>query len=143
MKRNKTYNKKKTVIVFAVCMVMLAGLAGRIFYLMVIRSEYYTQKADDLHERERKIKAARGKIIDRSGVVLADNRSVCTISVIHSQIKEPKKVIDMLVKELELSPQEARERVEKVSSIERIKTNVPKETGDRIREYDLDGVLPL
>ena len=138
MKRNKTYNKKKTVIVFAVCMVMLAGLAGRIFYLMVIRSEYYTQKADDLHERERKIKAARGKIIDRSGVVLADNRSVCTISVIHSQIKEPKKVIDMLVKELELSPQEARERVEKVSSIERIKTNVPKETGDRIREYDLD-----
>ncbi|HJD13941.1 MAG TPA: peptidoglycan glycosyltransferase [Candidatus Ruminococcus avistercoris] len=121
-------------------MVMLAGLAGRIFYLMVIRSEYYTQKADDLHERERKIKAARGKIIDRSGVVLADNRSVCTISVIHSQIKEPKKVIDMLVKELELSPQEARERVEKVSSIERIKTNVPKETGDRIREYDLDGV---
>ena len=140
MKKNKTYNKKKTVIVFAVCMVMLAGLAGRIFYLMVIRSEYYTQKADDLHERERKIKAARGKIIDRSGVVLADNRSVCTISVIHSQIKEPKKVIDMLVKELELSPQEARERVEKVSSIERIKTNVPKETGDRIREYDLDGV---
>ena len=140
MKRNKTYNKKKTVIVFAVCMVMLAGLAGRIFYLMVIRSEYYTQRADDLHERERKIKAARGKIIDRSGVVLADNRSVCTISVIHSQIKEPKKVIDMLVKELELSPQEARERVEKVSSIERIKTNVPKETGDRIREYDLDGV---
>lgn len=140
MKRNKTYNKKKTVIVFAVCMVMLAGLAGRIFYLMVIRSEYYTQKADDLHERERKIKAARGKIIDRSGVILADNRSVCTISVIHSQIKEPKKVIDMLVKELELSPQEARERVEKVSSIERIKTNVPKETGDRIREYDLDGV---
>src|SRR5699024_12086034 len=79
-------------------------------------------------------------IIDRSGVVLADNRSVFTISVIHSQIKEPKKVIDMLVKELELSPQEARERVEKVSSIERIKTNVPKETGDRIREYDLDGV---
>lgn len=140
MKRNKTYNKKKTVIVFAVCMVMLAGLAGRIFYLMVIRSEYYTQRADDLHERERKIKAARGKIIDRSGVVLADNRSVCTISVIHSQIKEPKKVIDMLVKELELSPQEACERVEKVSSIERIKTNVPKETGDRIREYDLDGV---
>ena len=140
MKRNKTYNKTRTVIVFAVCMVMLAGLAGRIFYLMVIRSEYYTQKADDLHERERKIKAARGKIIDRSGVVLADNRSVCTISVIHSQIKEPKKVIDMLVKELELSPQEARERVEKVSSIERIKTNVPKETGDRIREYDLDGV---
>ena len=140
MKRNKTYNKKKTVIVFAVCMVMLAGLAGRIFYLMVIRSEYYTQRADDLHERERKIKAARGKIIDRSGVVLADNRSVCTISVIHSQIKEPKQGIDMLVKELELSPQEARERVEKVSSIERIKTNVPKETGDRIREYDLDGV---
>ena len=140
MKKNKTYNKKKTVIVFIVCMALLAGLAGRIFYLMVVRSEYYTKKADDLHERERKIKAARGKIIDRNGVVLADNRSVCTISVIHSQIKEPEKVIDMLVRELDLSREEARERVEKVSSIERIKTNVPKETGDRIREYGLDGV---
>src|SRR5699024_8395387 len=94
----------------------------------------------DLHERERKIKAARGKIIDRSGVVLADNRSVCTISVIHSQIKEPKKVIDMLVKELDLFPQEALEGVEKVVSSERIKTNVPKETGERILEYDLDGM---
>lgn len=140
MKKNKTYNKKKTVIVFIVCMALLAGLAGRIFYLMVVRSEYYTKKADDLHERERKIKAARGKIIDRNGVVLADNRSVCTISVIHSQIKEPEKVIDMLVRELDLSREEARERVEKVSSIERIKTNVPKETGDRIRGYGLDGV---
>ena len=140
MKKNKTYNKKKTVIVFIVCMALLAGLAGRIFYLMVVRSEYYTKKAEDLHERERKIKAARGKIIDRNGVVLADNRSVCTISVIHSQIKEPEKVIDMLVRELDLSREEARERVEKVSSIERIKTNVSKETGDRIREYGLDGV---
>ena len=89
MKRNKTYNKKKTVIVFAVCMVMLAGLAGRIFYLMVIRSEYYTQKADDLHERERPIKADRGRILDANGTVLADSRAVCAISVVHSQIEQP------------------------------------------------------
>lgn len=140
MKKNKTYNKKKTVIVFAVCMAMMAGLAGRLFYLMVLRADYYTEKADDLHERERDIKAARGKIIDRNGVVLADNRAVCTISVIHSQIKEPEKVTDMLVKELEITEEEAKKRVEKVSSIERIKTNVPKETGDRIREYNLAGV---
>ncbi len=140
MKKNKTYNKKKTVIVFAVCIAMMAGLAGRLFYLMVLRADYYTEKADDLHERERDIKAARGKIIDRNGVVLADNRAVCTISVIHSQIKEPEKVTDMLVKELEITEEEAKKRVEKVSSIERIKTNVPKETGDRIREYNLAGV---
>lgn len=140
MKKNKTYNKKKTVIVFAVCMAMMAGLAGRLFYLMVIRADYYTEKADDLHERERDIKAARGKIIDRNGVVLADNRAVCTISVIHSQIEEPQKVVEMLVKELEITEEEAKKRVEKVSSIERIKTNVPKETGDRIREYNLAGV---
>jgi stage V sporulation protein D (sporulation-specific penicillin-binding protein) len=140
VKKNKTYNKKKTVIVFAVCMAMMAGLAGRLFYLMVIRADYYTEKADDLHERERDIKAARGKIIDRNGVVLADNRAVCTISVIHSQIEEPQKVVEMLVKELEITEEEAKKRVEKVSSIERIKTNVPKETGDRIREYNLAGV---
>ncbi|MGI6010549.1 MAG: peptidoglycan D,D-transpeptidase FtsI family protein [Ruminococcus sp.] len=118
----------------------MAGLAGRLFYLMVIRADYYTEKADDLHERERDIKAARGKIIDRNGVVLADNRAVCTISVIHSQIEEPQKVVEMLVKELEITEEEAKKRVEKVSSIERIKTNVPKETGDRIREYNLAGV---
>lgn len=140
MKRNKTYHKKKTLITFFACMIILTFLAGRLIYLMVIRSEYYAEKADDLHERERDIKAARGRIIDRNGVVLADNRAVCTISVIHSQIKEPEEVVAMLVKELGIAEEEARKRVEKVSSIERIKTNVSKETGDRIREYQLEGV---
>jgi stage V sporulation protein D (sporulation-specific penicillin-binding protein) len=140
VKKNKTYNKKKTVIVFAVCMVMMTGLVCRLFYLMVFRSDYYTEKADDLHERERDIKAARGKIIDRNGVVLADNKAVCTISVIHSQIENPEEVIAMLTEELRISEEEARKRVEKVSSIERVKTNVDKETGDRIREYNLPGV---
>lgn len=119
---------------------MLLGLAGRLVYLMVVRSDYYARKADELHERERDVKAARGKIIDCKGVVLADNRAVCTISVIHSQIKEKEKVISMLVTELGLTEEEATKRVEKVSSIERIKTNVPKETGDKIREYNLAGV---
>ncbi len=140
MRKNKTYNKKKTVIVFLACVLMLLGLAGRLVYLMVVRSDYYARKADELHERERDVKAARGKIIDCKGVVLADNRAVCTISVIHSQIKEKEKVISMLVTELGLTEEEATKRVEKVSSIERIKTNVPKETGDKIREYNLAGV---
>lgn len=140
MRKNKTYNKKKTVVVFFGCMILLMGLIGRLVYLMVFRSDYYAQKADDLHERERDIKAARGKILDVNGTILAANKTVCTISVIHSQLKEPDKVIDMLVKELGISEETARKRVEKVSSIERVKTNVEKEVGDRIREYGLDGV---
>ncbi len=140
MRKNKTYNKKKTVVVFIGCIFLLVGLIGRLVYLMVFRSDYYAQKADDLHERERDIKAARGKILDTNGTVLAANKTVCTISVIHSQIKEPEKVIAMLVKELGISDEEARKRVEKVSSIERVKTNVEKEVGDKIREYGLDGV---
>lgn len=140
MRKNKTYNKKKTVVVFMGCIFLLVGLIGRLVYLMVFRSDYYAQKADDLHERERDIKAARGKILDTNGTVLAANKTVCTISVIHSQIKEPEKVIAMLVKELGISDEEARKRVEKVSSIERVKTNVEKEVGDKIREYGLDGV---
>lgn len=140
MRKNKTYNKKKTVVVFIGCIALLLGLIGRLVYLMVVRSDYYAQKADDLHERERDIKAARGKIIDSKGVVLADNRAVCTISVIHSQIKEPDKIIDMLVKELGIDEETARKRVEKRSSIERVKTNVDKEVGDRIRNYNLAGV---
>ena len=140
MRKNKTYNKKKTVVVFMGCIFLLVGLIGRLVYLMVFRSDYYAQKADDLHERERDIKAARGKILDTNGTVLAANKTVCTISVIHSQIKEPEKVISMLVKELGISDEEARKRVEKVSSIERVKTNVEKEVGDKIREYGLDGV---
>lgn len=140
MRKNKTFHKKKTVVVFLVCAVLLFGLAGRLVYLMVFRSDYYAQKADELHERERKIKAARGRILDCNGTVLAANKTVCTISVIHSQIEEHEKVKAMLVKELGISEEEAKKRVEKVSSIERVKTNVEKEVGDRIREYNLSGV---
>lgn len=118
----------------------MAGLIGRLVYLMGFRSDYYYEKAQELHERERDIKAARGRILDAKGKVLADNRTVCTVSVIHSQIKEPEKVISVLAKELEMKEEDIRKRVEKVSSIERIKTNVEKETGDAIREYGLSGV---
>ena len=107
---------------------------------MLLRADYYSEKAQDLHERERSIKAARGKILDCNGKVLADNKTVCTISVIHSQIKEPEKVIDVLTEELGLERNQVKTRVEKNSSIERIKTNVDKQTGDKIREYDLAGV---
>lgn len=140
MRKNRTYHKKKTVLVFAVCVCMLAGLMGRMVYLMVVRSDYYAQKAEELHERERDIKAARGRILDAKGEVLADNKAVCTISVIHSQIKEPEKVAAMLVKELGISEETAKKRVETVSSIERVKTNVEKSVGDKIRSYHLDGV---
>ena len=124
---------------FAIFFVLLF-LMGRLVYLMVFCSEYYGQKAKDLHERERDIKAARGKIIDATGTVLATNQSVCTISVIHSQIEDPEAVIAALVKELGLTEEEIRKRVEKNSSIERVKTNVPKEVGDAIRTYGLSGI---
>ena len=140
MRKNRTSNKKKVVVVFFLCTALLAVLAGRLFYLMVFRSDYYSRKADDLHEREREIKAARGKIMDAKGIVLAANRTVCTISVIHSQIEDPEAVISMLVKELGISQETARKRVEKNSSIERVKTNVEKEVGDRIRAYGYAGV---
>lgn len=119
---------------------MLIGLFMRLLYLMVWRADYYEEAATRLHERERSIKAARGRILDRNGVVLADNKTVCTVSVIHNQITEPEKVIAMLVKELGISETEARKRVEKYSSMERVKSNVDKSIGDRIREYDLAGV---
>lgn len=138
--RSKTFNRKKIFIVFLAVFFVLMFLIGRLVYLMVFCSEYYGQKAENLHERERDIKAARGKIIDATGTVLATNKSVCTISVIHSQIEEPEKVIDVLAKELGLSEDEVRKRVEKVSSIERVKTNVDKEVGDRIRSYGLAGI---
>lgn len=138
--RNKTYNRKKILIMFLAIFFVAMFLIGRLVYLMIFCSEYYGQKADNLHERERDIKAARGRIIDATGTVLATNKSVCTISVIHSQIKEPEKVIAALVKELGLSEEEVRKRVEKNSSIERVKTNVDKEVGDRIRAYGLSGV---
>ncbi|MCI8483040.1 MAG: peptidoglycan glycosyltransferase [Lachnospiraceae bacterium] len=140
MLRNKTYNRRKLLVILAVVLLILAMLAGRLVYLMVFCSEYYGQKAEDLHERERDIKAARGKIIDATGTVLATNRTVCTISVIHSQIEEPEEVIRVLAKELEMEEETVRKRVEKVSSIERVKSNVDKEAGDRIRNYGLAGV---
>ena len=138
--KNKTYNRRKLVIVFSVAVAVLMGLIGRLVYLMIFDAEYYQKKAEALHERERDIKAARGEIVDRKGVVLATNKSVCTISVIHSQIKNAEYVIQVLAKELNMEEETVRKRVEKVSSIERIKTNVDKEIGDRIRAYDLAGV---
>lgn len=136
----KTFHRKKIVVVFALCMAAMLFLIGRLGYLMLLRADYYSEKVQDLHERERSIKAARGKILDCNGKVLADNKTVCTISVIHSQIKEPEKVIDVLTEELGLERDQVKKRVEKNSSIERIKTNVDKQTGDKIREYDLAGV---
>lgn len=138
--KNKTYNKKKILIVFLAATVMILGLIGRLCYLMILDAEYYQKKAEDLHEREREIKAARGEIVDRNGKVLATNKTVCTVSVIHSQIEDPEAVIRALSSTLELEESEVRKKVEKVSSMERIKTNVEKETGDKIREMNLAGV---
>ncbi len=138
--KNKTYNKKKILIVFIFAALILCALIGRLVWLMIFDAEYYQELAQDLHEREREIKAARGEIVDRNGVVLATNRTVCTISVIHSQIEDPERVIEVLCGELELEEEDVREKVEKVSSMEKIKTNVDKEIGDRIRDYDLAGV---
>ena len=138
--KNKTYNKKKILVVFLCAVVIILGLIGRLVYLMVFDAEYYQELAEDLHEREREIKAARGEIVDRNGVVLATNKTVCTISVVHSQIEDPDLVTEVLAAELGLEQAEVREKVEKVSSMEKIKTNVEKEIGDRIRNYDLAGV---
>lgn len=140
MYRSKTFHRRKIWIIFVAIVMVLLILAGRLVYLMIFCSEYYSEIAEDLHERERDIKAARGKIIDATGTVLASNQSVCTISVIHSQIEEPEAVIALLVKELGLSEETVRKRVEKVSSIERVKANVAKEIGDSIREAGLAGV---
>lgn len=138
--KNKTYNRKKIVAVFFICGISFILLCGRLFYLMIFESAYYTDKAQQLHERERSIKAARGRILDRNGVVLADNKTVCTISVIHSQLKDKEEVIRFLCDKLELSEEYVRKRVEKISSMERIRSNVPKALGDEIREADLPGV---
>ncbi len=138
--KNKTYNRKKILVVFLCAVIIIAGLVGRLVYLMVFDAEYYQDKAEALHEREREIKAARGEIIDANGTVLATNRTVCTISVIYNQVKEPEKVIAALSKELEMDEDAVRSKVEKVSSMERVKTNVDKKTGDRIREMELEGV---
>lgn len=139
-RKNKKNNKKKIMIVFIVIMLVIIFLVGRLVFLMIFCSEYYGNQAKELHQRERNIKAARGKILDCNGTVLADNKSVCTISVIHSQIEDKEKVIEVLSKELEKSEEEIRKRVEKVSSIEIIAKNVDKEIGDSIRGYGLSGV---
>ena len=138
--KNKTFHKKKILVVFLAAFILILYLIGRLVYLMVFDAKYYQQKAEDLHERERDIKAARGEIIDRNGIVLATNRTVCTISVIHSQIENPEKVIEKLSELLEMDADQVRKRVEKISSIERIQSNVDKTTGDKIRNLGLAGV---
>lgn len=140
MQHLKLYQKGKIVFLFFAVTAILTAACGRLAYLMIIQSDYYGKKAQALHERERSIKAARGKIVDRNGIVLADNRSVCTVSVIHSQIRDPERVIAELAELLELPEDTVRKRVEKVSSIERISSNVPKETGDAILARQLEGV---
>lgn len=140
MQHLKLYQKGKIVFLFFAVTAILTAACGRLAYLMIVQSDYYGKKAQALHERERSIKAARGKIVDRNGIVLADNRSVCTVSVIHSQIRDPERVIAELAELLELPEDTVRIRVEKVSSIERISSNVPKETGDAILARQLEGV---
>ncbi|MCM1127126.1 MAG: penicillin-binding transpeptidase domain-containing protein [Lachnospiraceae bacterium] len=140
MVNHKTFIRKKIVCVFFACLALFLVLACRLVYLMVFQSDYYTEQAKDLHERERSIKAARGRILDTNGNVIADNKTVCTISVIHNQIKDPDRIVEVLSKELDLSEEYVQKRVEKYSAIERIKSNVEKEKGDAIRAYDLDGV---
>ena len=137
---NRTFHRKKITIIFLLCAFVLLLLFFRLVYLMIAKADYYAAKAVELHERERSIKAARGRILDCNGNVIADNKTVCTISVIHSQIEDKEEVIAVLCRELGLSEEYVRARVEKFSAIERIKSNVDKETGDRIREYDLAGV---
>ena len=140
MERNKTYHRRKICVIGLVVAACVCVLLGRLVYLMIFRGDYYSKLATDLQQRERQIKAARGKILDAGGVVLAGNKSVCTISVIHNQIEDPEGVIAMLVKELDLPEERVRKRVEKYSSIEKIKSNVDKETGNRILAYGYAGV---
>lgn len=140
MQKTRPFHRRKVVLIFTCCFFGLCFLGVRLAHLMIADSEYYASLAEDLHEREREIKAARGRIVDRNGTVLADNRTVCTVSVIHSQIKDPEQVIEVLCRELSMDEETVRKRVEKVSSIERIRKNVDKETGDRIRNYNLAGV---
>ena len=137
---NKIVHRKKILTVFLGCSLVLVGLFVRLVYLMVWEADYYAEKATQLHERERSIKAARGRILDCNGEVLADNRTVCTISVIHNQIEDPEAVIAMLCQELNLSEEYVRKRVEKYSSMERVKSDVDKSIGDKIREYEMPGV---
>ena len=140
MGKNMTYHRKKIVTIFFAALAVFLILAGRLTWLMIFRSDYYSERARELHERERSIKAARGRIIDANGTVIADNKTVCTVSVIHNQIKDADAIVETLSRELDLSEDFVRKRVEKYSSIERIKSNVDKEKGDAIRACNLEGV---
>lgn len=137
---NKMFHRKKIISLFFILTFLFLFLFGRLVYLMIWEADHYAYLATKLHERERSIKAARGRILDRNGTVLADNKTVCTISVIYNQIEDKEEVIRVLCKELDLSEDYVRKRVEKYSSMERIKSNVDKAIGDKIREYDLPGV---
>lgn len=141
MTRNKTYNRRNLIIVVGMVLLLTIALSGRLGYLMLYKAEHYGAMAKEIHERERPIKAERGNIYDANGIKIAANKPVSTISVIHSQITNPEQVIEILSKELSISEEKVRKRVEKVSSIERIKSNVDKELADKIREYNLDGVM--
>ena len=135
-----TYHRKKILVVFVISAFLMTGLCGQLGFLMIARSDHYSKMADALHERERTIKAARGEIVDRTGTVIAANRTVCTVSVIHNQVKEPEKVIRELARILDLSEEEVRKKVEKWSSREIIRTNVEKSVGDEIMNLGLSGV---
>lgn len=140
MNRNRTHHRGRTVFLCAAICLCMAGLAGRLFFLMLYKADYYSQMAEELHQRERSIKAPRGRILDRNGTVIADNRTVCTISVIHNQVKDPETVIRVLSEELGLPEAEVRKKTEKRSSREVIKSNVEKTRGDAIRAMRLEGV---
>ncbi len=140
MPYNRVSHRKKILVLFFGLTAVFVLLFVRLVYLMVWQADHYAEQATKLHERERSIKAARGRILDRNGEVLADNKTVCTISVIHNQIEDPEEVVRVLSRELSLPEETVRKRVEKYSAMERVKSNVDKEVGDRIREYDLPGV---
>lgn len=142
MKLGKVRTKQRKMMLIYVCIIyiMMLGVFGKLVYIMVVKGEYYSQKALDVQERERRIKAARGKILDRNNNVIASNKTVCTVSVIHRQIRDTDAVIKMLCEELDLEEKEVRKKVEKVSVREKIKSNMDKEIGDKIRSYDFDGV---
>ena len=141
LKQSRTMQRQKVLFVYAVVVILMIGLAGRLLYLMINRADYYGEKAKEVHQRQRVVKAARGIIYDRNGVEIASNKPVSTISVIHNQIQDPEKVISVLSEVLKLPEEKVRKRVEKVSSIEKIKSNVDKETSDQIRDMELAGVM--
>ena len=137
----RTFHKRRLLFAMIIIVLLTSMLVGRLWYLMVVRAEHFGEKAKEVQERERTIKAERGRIFDRNGMELASNKPVSTISVIYSQVKEPEKVISVLSKELDLPEETVRKRVEKKSSIERVKANVEKEIADKIRTYNLEGVM--